>query len=114
MDDCIFCRIATGGIPATTLHAEPDILAFRDIDPKAPVHVLVIPRRHIGSVNELAEGDADLVGRMVLVAKAIAAAEGIAGDGYRLVLNTGKDGGQSVAHLHLHVLGGRALGWPPG
>lgn len=114
MDDCIFCRIAAGQIPATQVHSDGDIVAFRDIDPRAPTHVLVIPRRHITSVNELGPGDVDLVGRMVLVAKAIAAADGVAGAGYRLVLNTGPDGGQSVSHLHLHVLGGRGMGWPPG
>ena len=114
MDDCIFCRIAAGGIPANVLHQDEDLVAFRDIDPKAPVHVLVIPRRHVDSVNELESGDAGLVGRMVLVARSVAISEGIAEPGYRLVLNTGPDGGQSVGHLHLHLLGGRGLGWPPG
>ena len=114
MDDCIFCRIAAGQIPSKVVHADGDIVAFRDIDPKAPTHVLVIPRRHIDSVNELEPGDADLIGRMVLVAKSIAATESIAGPGYRLVVNTGPDGGQSVSHLHLHVMGGRGLRWPPG
>lgn len=112
--NCIFCRIAAGQIPSTVVHSDADIVAFRDIDPKAPVHVLVIPRRHIASVNELEPADADLVGRMVLVAKSIADADGIARPGYRLVMNTGPDGGQSVSHLHLHVMGGRGLGWPPG
>jgi histidine triad (HIT) family protein len=114
MNDCIFCRIAEGSIPATIVHSDEEIVAFRDIDPMAPTHVLVIPRRHIGSVNELETGDAGLLGRLVLVGRSIAAADGIAEPGYRLVLNTGPDGGQSVDHLHLHVMGGRAMGWPPG
>ncbi len=114
MNDCIFCRIAEGAIPATIVYSDTEIVAFRDVDPKAPTHVLVIPRRHIDSVNELDPDDAALVGRLVLAGKAVAAADGIAEPGYRLVLNTGPDGGQSVAHLHLHVLGGRGMGWPPG
>lgn len=114
MNDCIFCRIAQGAIPATVVHSDAEIVAFRDVDPKAPTHVLVIPRRHIESVNKLDADDAALVGRLVLTAKAIAAADGIAEPGYRLVLNTGPDGGQSVGHLHLHLLGGRGMGWPPG
>jgi len=114
MNDCIFCRVAEGAIPATIVHADDEIVAFRDIDPKAPIHVLVIPRRHIGSVNELAADDAALVGRLVLTARSIAADDGVAEPGYRLVINTGADGGQSVGHLHVHVIGGRALGWPPG
>jgi len=114
MNDCIFCRIAEGAIPATIVHADDQIVAFRDIDPKAPTHVLVIPRRHIGSVNGLGPDDVALVGRLVLAGRSIALADGIAEPGYRLVINTGADGGQSVGHLHLHVMGGRAMGWPPG
>jgi histidine triad (HIT) family protein len=114
MDTCIFCRIAAGTIPSTIVHSDGEFVAFRDIDPKAPIHVLVIPRRHIDSVNALQGNDAGMIGRLVLAAKGIASAEGIADPGYRLVLNTGPDGGQSVGHLHLHLLGGRGLGWPPG
>jgi histidine triad (HIT) family protein len=114
VDNCVFCRIAAGQIPSAVVHSDGEIVAFRDIDPMAPVHVLVIPRRHISSVNELDEEDAGLIGRMVLVARTIASLDGIAAPGYRLVLNTGPDGGQSVGHLHLHLLGGRGLGWPPG
>jgi len=114
MNDCIFCRIAEGEIPATIVLSDAEIVAFRDIDPKAPTHVLVIPRRHIDSVNELGAEDAALVGRLVLAGRAVAATDGIAEPGYRLVLNTGPDGGQSVGHLHLHVLGGRGMAWPPG
>jgi histidine triad (HIT) family protein len=112
--DCIFCRIAAGEIPSKIVHQDDDILAFRDIDPKAPTHVLVIPRRHIASVNDLDNGDSDLIGRMVLAARGIAERDGRSGSGYRMVMNTGSDGGQSVDHIHLHVLGGRRLGWPPG
>ena len=113
-DNCLFCRIAAGEIPAQVVFEDDYTLAFRDIDPKAPTHVLVIPRRHIASVNDLDALDADLVGRLFLTAREIAAAEGIAEAGYRLVMNTGADAGQSVAHIHLHLLGGRDLAWPPG
>ncbi len=113
-EDCIFCRIAGGEIPAKVVRQDVDFIAFRDIDPKAPVHVLVIPRRHIGSVNELSAQDVDLAGRLLLAGQAVAHAEGLEEAGYRLVLNTGSDGGQSVHHLHLHVLGGRHMAWPPG
>ncbi|MGD8279483.1 MAG: histidine triad nucleotide-binding protein [Gemmatimonadota bacterium] len=114
MTDCIFCRIAEGAIPSTIVHADEEFVAFRDINPVASTHVLVIPRRHIGSANQLGADDAALVGRLLLVGRSIAATEGIAEPGYRFVINTGEDGGQSVAHLHLHVIGGRAMGWPPG
>ena len=113
-DDCLFCRIVAGEIPAKTVFEDDYTLAFRDIDPKAPTHVLVIPRRHIASVTALDALDADLIGRLFLAAREIAAAEGIEESGYRLVMNNGGDAGQSVAHIHLHVLGGRRLSWPPG
>lgn len=109
---CIFCGIAKGDIPSDVVERSEDLLAFRDIDPKAPTHVLIVPTAHVASLN--AEDDADLLGRMILMARSLAAKEGIAGSGYRLVLNTGDDGGQSVDHIHLHLLGGRPLGWPPG
>lgn len=112
--ECIFCRIAAGEIPAKVVREDEATIAFRDIDPKAPTHVLVIPRRHIPSVNALTEVDAELMGRLFVAAKEVAEAEGIAGTGYRLVMNTGPDAGQSVDHIHLHVLGGRGLAWPPG
>lgn len=114
MEGCLFCRIAAGEVPATVVQQDDEVLAFRDIDPKAPVHTLVIPRRHVASVNELTDTDHDLVGKLVATAKAIAKSEGIAESGYRLVMNTGPDAGQSVAHIHLHVLGGRPMRWPPG
>lgn len=112
--DCIFCRIAAGELPATLVREDDDVVAFRDIDPRAPTHVLVIPRRHIASVDDLGAGDAEVVGRLFLVAKDIAREEGVAESGYRLVMNTGPDAGQSVAHIHLHLLGGRDFAWPPG
>ena len=112
MADCLFCRIARREIPATLVAETEDCVAFRDIDPKAPTHVLVIPRRHVASLDDA--DDARLVGELSLLAARIAHDEGIAETGYRTVVNTGADAGQSVSHLHLHLLGGRALRWPPG
>lgn len=118
MSDCIFCRIVAGEIPATIVHDDESVLAFRDVQPVAPVHVLVVPRRHVASLLELAAADPAgvVAGRLLAVAADVARAEGLAaGDrGFRVVTNTGREGGQSVDHLHFHVLGGRALGWPPG
>jgi histidine triad (HIT) family protein len=110
--DCLFCKIVRGEIPAKLVHESDDCVAFRDIDPKAPVHVLVIPREHVSSLNEAR--DAAMVGRLALVAAEIARSEGIADAGYRTVINTNRDAGQTVFHIHLHLLGGRALSWPPG
>ncbi|MBM4407497.1 MAG: histidine triad nucleotide-binding protein [Chloroflexi bacterium] len=112
--DCLFCRIAAGELPSSQVHADDQVIAFRDIAPKAPVHVLVIPRRHIPSAADLAVDDGPLLSRMVAVAAEVARHEGIADSGYRIVTNVGADAGQSVAHLHLHVLGGRRMTWPPG
>ncbi len=112
--DCLFCRIAARTIPAQVVHETEHVLAFRDIDPKAPVHVLVIPKRHIASVNAVSAGDAALLGELFVAARAIAEAEGLTDDGYRLVVNTGAGAGQTVWHIHLHLLGGRDLRWPPG
>jgi histidine triad (HIT) family protein len=109
---CLFCRILAGEIPAKLVAETEDCVAFRDIDPKAPVHVLVVPRRHIASLDETT--DAETIGRMALLAAKIARDEGIAASGYRTVMNTNADAGQSVLHLHMHLLGGRKLGWPPG
>jgi histidine triad (HIT) family protein len=114
MSDCIFCKIAAGEVPCNAVHAEPDLLAFHDLNPQAPVHVLVIPRRHIAALTELTPADADLVGRLQVAATRVAAELGLAGSGYRLVINCGDDGGQTVPHLHLHLLGGRQFAWPPG
>jgi len=111
---CLFCRIAAGEIPSKMARQTDDVVAFHDIDPRAPVHVLVIPRRHIASVNALADEDAALVGRLYAVARDLAKELGVAEGGYRLVMNTGPDAGQSVDHIHLHLLGGRTMTWPPG
>lgn len=111
---CVFCRIAAGEVPAKVVREDEYTVAFRDINPQAPTHVLVIPRRHVESANVLAPADAELVGRLVLAARDVARAEGVAETGYRLVMNTGPAAGQSVDHIHLHVLGGRELDWPPG
>lgn len=111
---CIFCRIVAGEIPATIVHRDDQVTAFRDINPQAPLHVLVVPNRHIPAVGALTEEDEALVGRVVRTAAVLAASEGVADRGYRLVLNSGPDAGQSVDHLHLHLLGGRRLQWPPG
>lgn len=114
MSDDLFLKIIAREIPADIVHEDDDILAFRDIQPQAPVHVLVIPKRRIRTLNDLEAGDAELVGKMVLVARRIAADEGLADDGYRLVFNCNEHGGQSVYHIHLHLLGGRQMKWPPG
>ena len=113
MDDCLFCKIASGDIPAALVHNGPDAIAFRDINPQAPTHILVVPRRHVASLHDAA-GDPALLGALLATAREVAADAGLGEGGYRVVVNTGPDAGQSVAHLHLHVLGGRALGWPPG
>ena len=110
---CLFCRIAAGEIPAQRVYESEDLLGFRDIDPKAPTHVLLIPREHVASMAALGEPDAGWVGRLFLAAGEVARAEGLTG-GWRVVSNVGSDGGQSVDHLHVHLLGGRRLGWPPG
>lgn len=112
--DCIFCRIVAGEIPATVVHDDDDTIAFRDTNPKAPLHVLVIPKRHIGSVNDVGESERDVMGALFVAARSIAASEGVAETGYRVVMNTGPAAGQSVQHAHLHVLGGRSFHWPPG
>ena len=113
-DDCLFCKILAGEIPADIIFESDDAIAFRDINPQAPTHALIIPRRHVATINDLEEGDAALVGNLFLVAKKIAADEGIAEAGYRVAMNCNEAAGQTVFHLHLHLLGGRQLGWPPG
>jgi len=112
--DCLFCKISDGDIPATLVHQDDRIVAFRDINPQAPVHILLIPREHIGSLDDADAAHRDLLGDLLLAARDLARAEGLAEDGYRTVLNIGADGGQTVHHLHLHLLGGRSLDWPPG
>ena len=114
MSDDLFEKIVAREIPADIVWENDDILAFRDISPQAPVHVLIIPKRRIATINELQPDDAELVGRMVLAAAEIARQEGIAEDGYRLNFNCNVNGGQAVYHIHLHLLGGRQMGWPPG
>jgi histidine triad (HIT) family protein len=111
-EQCLFCRIVRREIPAKIVLETEECLAFRDINPQAPVHVVVIPKEHVASLNEVR--DAATVGRLGLVAAEIARREGIAESGYRTVINTNADGGQTVFHLHLHLLGGRHMGWPPG
>lgn len=110
--DCIFCKIAAGEIPAAMVQQDGDFVAFRDINPQAPTHVLVIPRQHIPTLNDAQ--DPDLMGRMLLFARGVAEKEGLAGRGYRLVINTNAQAGQTVFHVHVHVLGGRPMRWPPG
>ncbi len=112
--DCLFCRIAAGEIPADVIEHDDEIVAFRDIAPKAPVHVLLIPRRHIASAADLEPADADMLGRLFAMAARVARSEGVVDRGFRVVTNAGAAAGQSVAHLHFHLLGGRSLGWPPG
>lgn len=114
MADDLFEKIIRREIPADIVFENDEVLAFRDINPQAPVHVLIIPKRHIATLNDLSQADAALVGRLVLVARSIAADEGLSEDGYRLVFNCNEHGGQSVFHIHLHLLGGRQMGWPPG
>lgn len=114
MSDCLFCKIINKTIPATIVHDDAQVVAFRDISPKAPTHILVIPKKHIATINDIDADDKPLIGHMMLVAKQLAAAEGLAEDGYRLVMNCNDDGGQTVFHIHLHLLGGRQMTWPPG
>ncbi len=114
MNDCLFCRIASGEIPSDKVYEDELVLAFRDIDPQAPVHVLIIPKKHIASVSALTAQDDATLAAMFAAARSIAATLGIAEGGYRVVSNVGADAGQSVPHLHLHLLGGRSLAWPPG
>jgi histidine triad (HIT) family protein len=106
---CIFCQIVDGKIPSDILYQDEEVLAFRDINPRAPVHLLIIPKKHIASLNQLTEREMLLMGRMVSVASKLAKSEGVSESGYRLVINCGREGGQLVSHLHLHLLGGRQL-----
>ncbi len=112
--DCIFCKIASGDMPANIVLETDDVVAFHDINPQAPVHVLVIPRKHIARVSDMTAEDVELMGKIIFAGKQVAEKLGIAEDGFRLVFNNGRNGGQHVYHIHLHVLGGRAMLWPPG
>jgi|SRR3989339_949250 len=109
MTDCIFCKIAQKEIPTELLYEDEDVIAFNDIAPKSPVHILIVPKKHIDSVNNLEEENKELLGKLVLVAKDIAKEKGISGTGYRLIFNTGRDAGQTVDHIHLHLMGGEKL-----
>ena len=114
MSDDLFLKIINREIPAEIVYETDEILAFRDINPQAPTHVLIIPKEHIRTINDLEQGHSDLVGKLFLAAAELADQEGIAEDGYRVVMNCNKAGGQAVYHIHLHLLGGRQMGWPPG
>ena len=114
MSSCLFCRIINRELPGSIVYEDERVLAFNDINPQAPTHVLIVPKRHIASLNELGEDDDRIVGELVRRAAALAEAKGIAKGGYRTVFNTNRDAGQTVFHIHLHLLGGRSLGWPPG
>jgi histidine triad (HIT) family protein len=114
MADCLFCKIIAREIPGSIVYEDDRMLAFNDINPQAPTHVLVVPKRHIVSLNELTPGDDQIVGELTRRAAAIAKERGIAVGGYRTVFNTNRDGGQTVSHVHLHLLGGRPMRWPPG
>ena len=114
MSDCLFCKMVAGEIQPDVVLENEHVLAFRDLNPQAPTHILVIPKKHITSINELDEADAPLLGQMYLAAGQVAQQCGISTSGYRTLINCGNDGGQTVFHLHLHLLGGRAMHWPPG
>ena len=114
MDKCLFCNIVAGEIPADTVFENDSIIAFRDINPQAPVHILIIPKLHISTLNDLREDHTELMGELILKAKDLAKDEGIADAGYRTGFNCNKAGGQTVYHIHLHLLGGRDFSWPPG
>jgi histidine triad (HIT) family protein len=114
MSDCLFCKIVKGEIPAKIVHQDDDVIAFDDINPQAPVHVLVIPRKHIATLNDLGPEDDAIMGRMQRAAAVVAKQRGIAETGWRAVVNVGRDAHQLVFHVHLHVLGGRGMRWPPG
>ena len=114
MSECLFCRIVRGEVPATIVHEDETLVAFEDISPRAPTHILIVPRRHVATINDLAPSDKALVGEMIWRSAAIAKERGIANSGYRTVFNCKRGAGQTVFHIHLHLLGGRPLAWPPG
>ena len=114
MNDCLFCKMVAGEIKPNTVYEDDEVLAFRDLNPQAPTHVLVIPKTHISTLNDLQPEQAALVGKLFLAAQKVAVADGIAERGYRTVMNCNREAGQSVFHIHLHVLGGRGMHWPPG
>ena len=114
MSDCLFCKILDGEIPCDKVYENDHVIAFRDLNPQAPTHILVIPRKHIATVNDLTPDDKNIVGEMVLAAQQVAQLEGIEEEGYRLIMNCNEGAGQTVFHIHMHILGGRIMNWPPG
>ncbi|HEV7164901.1 MAG TPA: histidine triad nucleotide-binding protein [Gammaproteobacteria bacterium] len=114
MKDCLFCKMAAGEMKPQMVLETPELIAFRDIKPQAPLHVLIVPRKHIATLNDTIEADAFLAGKMLMAAQDIARKEGVAKNGYRLVMNCNADGGQTVFHIHMHLLAGRQMEWPPG
>jgi histidine triad (HIT) family protein len=114
VSDCLFCKICAGEIPAKIAYQDEHLIAFHDIEPQAPTHILIIPRIHIATINDIKPDQAELIGKMVLTAQHLTNELNLADAGYRLVMNCNKDGGQAIYHIHLHLLGGRAMKWPPG
>lgn len=114
MSDCLFCKMVAGDITPDSVYENDEVLAFRDINPQAPTHILVIPKKHIATINDLDTDDEALIGKLFLAAKEVAKTEGLEQRGYRTVMNCNREAGQTVFHIHLHVLGGRAMSWPPG
>lgn len=112
--DCIFCKIVRQELPATLVYQDEEIVAFDDLHPRAPIHKLIIPRKHIATINDIEKSDVALVGHLIYTAKLLAKENGLAKDGYRIVMNCNKNAGQEVFHIHLHLLGGRQMSWPPG
>lgn len=112
--DCLFCKIIARQIPADIVYEDEKVLAFNDISPQAPVHILIVPKKHISRISDLEESDKNIISELIFTAKKLAQEKGIAESGYRLVLNNNRDAGQAVLHIHLHLLGGRKLSWPPG
>ncbi len=112
--NCLFCKMVEGDIPVDKVFEDDDLLAFRDINPTAPVHILIIPKKHLGTLNDASEADQAMLGRIMLVARQIADDEGIAESGYRIAMNNNREGGQAIYHMHMHLLGGRQMGWPAG
>ncbi len=114
MSNCLFCKIVSRDIPGSIVYEDDKLLAFNDINPQAPTHVLIVPKRHIATLNDLVASDDQIVGEMVRRASAIAAERGLSAGGFRVVFNTNRDAGQTVFHIHLHLIGGRSMSWPPG